>query len=479
MATRRAAAKRGGGGGGNGNGGGSSSNNDAQGRAGAAGHRGGAAAESVFERSNREAWQPPTRALFAALLLPTAVMMARVGSMHHWIAVQLGVCTAVSVAAFLITLRMIPLVAPKLAPKLHGVDLGKRGLGGPNDGKALPESLGIVSGTVFMMSIGVLQFTFGASNDQLLEYNAALLSICFAVLLGLVDDVIDIKWKHKLVIGVVMALPLLLSYKGGTTVLMPRALAPYLANDSSLAAALNIIPTVSVHPSGDILDLGFLYYVYMASLVVFCTNAVNIYAGINGLEVGQSIVAAASITVVNLQDIEWRGGKAEDILTGDGRNHLFSLMVLLPFIATAAALMRFNFYPAQVFIGDVFPYYAGMTIAVAAILGHFSKSLLLLIIPQVINFVYSVPQLFHLIPIPRHRLPRLDQATGLMHASKVAPGDDRNNKTLICAALGLFGPMHERTLCILLLAFQALCSVVGIAVRGSLSTAVFARPDAY
>ena len=32
---------------------------------------------------------------------------------------------------------------------------------------------------------------------------------------------------------------------------------------------------------------GTVYMVYMGLLAVFCTNAVNIYAGINGLEAGQ------------------------------------------------------------------------------------------------------------------------------------------------------------------------------------------------
>lgn len=34
-------------------------------------------------------------------------------------------------------------------------------------------------------------------------------------------------------------------------------------------------------------DLNWLYYVYMLLLSVFCTNSINIYSGINGLEVGQ------------------------------------------------------------------------------------------------------------------------------------------------------------------------------------------------
>lgn len=35
-------------------------------------------------------------------------------------------------------------------------------------------------------------------------------------------------------------------------------------------------------------------------LSVFCTNSINIYAGINGLEVGQSLIIACSIMLYNL-----------------------------------------------------------------------------------------------------------------------------------------------------------------------------------
>lgn len=39
------------------------------------------------------------------------------------------------------------------------------------------------------------------------------------------------------------------------------------------------------------------------------------------------------------------------------------------------------------------------------ILGHFSKTLLLFFLPQIFNFLFSCPQLFGLVPIPRHRVP--------------------------------------------------------------------------
>lgn len=61
----------------------------------------------------------------------------------------------------------------------------------------------------------------------------------------------------------------------------------------------------------------------------------------------------------------------------------------------------------QVFVGDTFTYFAGMSIAVAGILGHFSETLLLFLLPQVINFIYSLPQLFGFVFCPRHRYGQL------------------------------------------------------------------------
>ena len=98
-------------------------------------------------------------------------------------------------------------------------------------------------------------------------------------------------------------------------------------------------------------------------------------------------------------------------------NHLFSLYFMIPFVATSCALLYFNWYPSAVFVGDTYCYFAGMTFAVVAISGHFSKTMLLFFIPQVLNFLYSVPQLFRLIPCPRHRLPRLNKQTNCLEMS--------------------------------------------------------------
>lgn len=72
----------------------------------------------------------------------------------------------------------------------------------------------------------------------------------------------------------------------------------------------------------------------MGMLAVFCTNAINILAGINGLEAGQSIIIAASIAIFNL--IEW----TLDAYNSGG--HVFSLYIILPYLATTLALWQMN-----------------------------------------------------------------------------------------------------------------------------------------
>ncbi|CAK5128861.1 unnamed protein product [Meloidogyne enterolobii] len=118
----------------------------------------------------------------------------------------------------------------------------------------------------------------------------------------------------------------------------------------------------------------------MVSLVIFCTNAINIIAGINGVEVGQSLVITASIAVFNTIQV------IRSIDSIQLWHHVLSLCFILPFIGTSTALFIINKYPAKAFVGDTYCYWAGMTIAVSALTGRFSKTLLLFLLPQV-NFV--------------------------------------------------------------------------------------------
>ncbi|XP_078434748.1 uncharacterized protein LOC144705795 [Wolffia australiana] len=328
---------------------------------------------------------------------------------------------AMSFGGFLVALRSIPVAARYLLKRnLFGYDINKKGT--PRGSIKVPESLGIVIGIVFLVvTILFQQFNFTADSNWLVEYNAALASVCFMILLGFVDDVLDVPWRIKLLLPSFAALPLLMAYAGHTSIIIPKPLIPYIGVK--------------------ILDLGVIYKVYMGMLAVFCTNSINIHAGLNGLEVGQTIVISAAVLVHNVMQI----GASND--PEYKQAHGFSIYLVQPLLAMSLALFSFNWYPSSVFVGDTYTYFAGMALAVVGILGHFSETLLLFFLPQVLNFLYSCPQLFKIIPCPRHRLPKFDPKTGLLTGTK--------DGTLVNLFLRLFGRCSERALCIRLLVFQA------------------------
>ncbi len=138
----------------------------------------------------------------------------------------------------------------------------------------------------------------------------------------------------------------------------------------------------------------------MSALCTFTTNAINILAGMNGLEGGQALVIAVSIAVNDVLQILFTN------YTTTREAHLQSLYLILPFIGVTLGYLYHNWYPAKVFGGDTFAYFAGMTLSVAAIQGHFTKTVLLFLVPQIFNFIYSCPQLFGLVECPRHRMPK-------------------------------------------------------------------------
>ncbi|ORY04917.1 hypothetical protein K493DRAFT_322823 [Basidiobolus meristosporus CBS 931.73] len=387
-----------------------------------------------------------------------------------------------SVLAGIITWELIPrLSATFLKAGLSGKDMCKRGK------PLLPESMGVVCALIYLITMIIfIPFPFvdwfpGVLSEReklslhtfpyhkLGSFLSGILTIQSMVMLGFGDDVLDIRWRYKLILPTVASIPLLVVYyvsEGVTTVLVP-------------------LPLRGVF--GPLLDLGIFYYLYMALLAVFCTNSINILAGVNGVEVGQSLVIAISVVI-------------NDSLYLDGTNlpaletHLISLYFLLPFIGVSCALLFHNWWPARVFVGDTYCYFAGMTLAVVSIMGHFTKTILLFFLPQIFNFIYSVPQLFHFVDCPRHRMPRLNRQLGKLEATytelnKISPlgrtflcmyeglglirverNDDAipvrvNNFTLLNLLLVKLGPLNERQLVVYVIYIQILASLVSFFIR--------------
>jgi len=370
------------------------------------------------------------------------------------------------------TNKLIPSIQYYMLKRgISGKDLGKKGTAKENDD--IPEALGIVPGAIFLICLIFCLVGFATNHpSKLLDLNSALLSICFMLFLGFTDDVLEWPWRYKLFLPSVASLPLLCCYEGSRSVVVPIPLRFLLMMDGELTTfgkLLCNLVIVDTNADGSIINLGIFYLVYMGLLAVFCTNAINIFAGINGLEVGQSYIIGCAVLFHNLVEIQ------SDSLSRE--NHVFSAMIMFSFLGVTLALLRHNWFPASVFVGDTYCYFAGMTFAVVGILGHFSKTLLLFFIPQLINFLYSTPQLFKLVPCPKHRLPKFNAKTERMEPSTTTTttkgNKERVNMTLINAFLQIFGPLSEQVLCVLLLTFQVICCSLGLYFRYNMAQLIF------
>ncbi|RKP12401.1 glycosyl transferase family 4-domain-containing protein [Piptocephalis cylindrospora] len=390
---------------------------------------------------------------------------------------------ALSIAAGLSTYFLVPTLAPLFTQAgLRGKDVHRASQ------PIVPESLGLVAATVYIVSLFLfIPFVFydwiapsldpfvSARNAhsfphvKLGEFLSALLSLQSMTLLGFADDLFDIRWRSKLPLPLIASIPLLMVYyvSGGIT---------WIAVPYPFRSLL-----------GSSIDLGPLYYLYMSLVSVFCTNSINILAGVNGVEAAQSLIIALSLLINDLLYIGGPDYPASQV-------HLLSFYLLLPFVGVTLGLLWHNWCSVSLLVGDTYCYFAGMTFAVAGILGHFSKTLLLLFIPQIFNFVLSFPQIAHVVPCPRHRMPRLNGKTQLLEASTASLEDlsslgkvillflerlglvrlekassgsltTTTNLTLLNLLLVRLGPMREDRLVQWIMAIQGLGSVLAFIIR--------------
>ncbi|KAI8846862.1 glycosyl transferase family 4-domain-containing protein [Chytridium lagenaria] len=380
--------------------------------------------------------------------LPAIPLSIALSLLHNPIAVSL----CLSAVGGYLTWKFIPLASASFIKHgRFGRDLLKK------DKPVIPESMGLIAGIIYL----AVMFIF-IPVPFLGQYLSGLLTLFSMLFLGFVDDVVDIRWRVKIWMPLIASMPLLMVYfvtYNGTHVVMPMPLRPFF---------------------GRIVDLGYLYYLYMVALCIFSTNAINIIAGANGVEGVQVLVIACSILINNLVQVS-TASFATTI-----ESHLTSMYFLMPLIGVTTGYLLHNWCPARVFGGDTFVYFGGMTFAVTVIL---------FMIPQVFNFLYSCPQLFGFVECPRHRMPRLNEKTNMIEPSVASlkntkslgrlmvrflealgmarvkrdskTGDmlEVNNLTLLNLILVHSGPIPESQLAVRLILIQVACSVLGFTIR--------------
>jgi len=159
------------------------------------------------------------------------------------------------------------------------------------------------------------------------------------------------------------------------------------------------IPFTSIH-----LELGWFYYVLVALVIVLMTNAVNLTDGLDGLAAGSTMVAGVAYVVIAL--LAAIHGVA--VLAHETDMAVFAAAL----VGGTLGFLRFNTYPARIFMGDTGSLALGGALASLAVLtksefvfivigGLFAVEALSVIL-QVISFQTTGKRIFRMSPLHHH-----------------------------------------------------------------------------
>lgn len=160
-------------------------------------------------------------------------------------------------------------------------------------------------------------------------------------------------------------------------------------------------PFTSVH-----LELGWFYYPFVAFIIVGITNAVNLTDGLDGLAAGTTLISALSFMLIALLGAAQGGGVA--VLAYESDLAVFAAALA----GGCLGFLRFNKYPARVFMGDTGSLALGGALVGLAVLTKTELVLILLggvyvvealsVIIQVISFQTTGKRVFRMSPLHHH-----------------------------------------------------------------------------
>jgi UDP-N-acetylglucosamine--dolichyl-phosphate N-acetylglucosaminephosphotransferase len=241
------------------------------------------------------------------------------------------------VAGFIVAMAMTFVIIPWLIPRLKargvvGIDLNK-----PSKPE-IAEMGGIAVVVGFFTGVSVLVALNGIQNIDLL--NVSLSAVLGAAFVGMMDDLFDLRQRHKAFLPFVIALPFAAAAD-------PHVVIPHVAQ----------------------IDFGPWMLLVAAFAITCAANAANMLEGFNGLGTGLGIIMALTLVILGII-----------------HNRLDGVYLLVPLLGALIAFLYFNKSPASIFPGDTMTLFVGATIAVAGMLSNLQVQTTFIFIPMIVEF---------------------------------------------------------------------------------------------
>lgn len=343
-------------------------------------------------------------------------------SMYFWsFAVALLVALFLMPAVILLAERTGAMDAPN-ARKVHKKPIPRIG------------GLGIYAG--FMAAIIVVAVKFGFDGEQLWEIVGLVVSGSLIVLLGLIDDYKNLPAKVKLA-GQICAAAVLVVGFGVRTDFMTDPFGGYFYLDE-LAIPATMFWLVGL------------------------TNTVNLIDGLDGLAAGVAAIASFTILLIALE-----------------QNFVLVAVVTAALAGAAVGFLRYNFHPAEIFMGDTGSMFLGFMLAGISVTGAVkSVAAIALVVPI---FALGLPILdttFAIVRRIRGGVPIFKPDKGHLHHRLLSVGFTQRQAVLLMyvisalfglSAIALTAVSYQIAIMILLVVIAAI--IYGVRKLG------IARPD--
>ncbi len=233
---------------------------------------------------------------------------------HYWKYFLAGI------TVLLVTYVLVPLNI-KLAHKKNWLDI-------PNDRSSHTKPTPISGGLAFGLVVCLAQLLFALwywDSEYQLKF-LALAAINLAVLVvGLVDDVYRLKAKHKFLLQILISI---LYFTAGFRI------------------------SLLTNPFGSDINLGFLSFPLTMIWLLGISNAINLIDGVDGLAAGITAISGTILCLVGLITM-----------------NPIVLYLAIILVAGNVAFLKYNFYPAKIFMGDTGSLFNGFNLAVLSITG--------------------------------------------------------------------------------------------------------------
>jgi len=266
-------------------------------------------------------------------------------------------CILVALIAFAGTLLVSPKIIRRMAAKgIVSPDANKPGR------PLVPKYGGIVMVFGFVAA-ALLSMQLSSSSVDAPLMLAAVCCTLIIAFVGLLDDVLDIPDRYRVILPLFAALPLMVVKAGSADM-------NFILFTLNLNLGFLALPLVG----GITLNLYTLLLIPIG--VVACSNLVNLLAGFNGLEAGAGMLASLFIALAAvLLFFDGHAGAAD------------AAFLMLSLFGACAAFLVFNWYPAKMFPGNTATYLIGAAIVSAVVIGNMERVGVIALTPQIIEFL--------------------------------------------------------------------------------------------